>query len=259
MNNDHILKVIEQFCQSNPGRSVSFKNLKTHSNVISTNGTILRPVASVMKVPLIIALYDAHEAGSINLHQKLKISDFPKTRYVSLLNAFSPETELMLSEIAALALITSDNPMIVVINDLVSFEDTNTVLKNCGCSDNAQMAAGFTEVELGPLNRANLLTSNDTMLILDHLLNHEKYRPIITAMENNLRNNRIPALLPDSAIIAHKTGSLEGVVNNVGIVKDENIHYSIAFLCDNESDSTLTSNEIAQCSLEIYNSLKNES
>ena len=117
---------------------------------------------------------------------------------------------------------------------------------------NAEMKAGFREDELGPKNRVNALTALDVLALFRLLQSAPHYRPIITALDNNLRNARIPALLPDEAVIAHKTGSLEGVVNDAGIVRLGAQHFTVAFLCDRQSDPLTTSNDIAVCAQALF-------
>jgi beta-lactamase class A len=74
----------------------------------------------------------------------------------------------------------------------------------------------------------------------------------MTALKNNLRNQRIPALLPDEVAVFHKTGSLNGVVNDAGILQDDRVCFALAFLTDEQSDPLKTTNDIAACSLAMY-------
>ena len=54
----------------------------------------------------------------------------------------------------------------------------------------------------------------------------------------------------------HKTGSLEGVANDAGIVFDDGVAFGLAFLCDRQADTILASAEIGRCALEVYDSLR---
>lgn len=68
---------------------------------------------------------------------------------------------------------------------------------------------------------------------------------------NNLRNERLSARLPDEVPVAHKTGSLEGVVNDVGVVVAER-PYVLAVLMDRQSDRARSSIEISELSERVY-------
>jgi len=168
------------------------------------------------------------------------------------MKAFDPDRSLSLAELAAIALITSDNPVAVMLEDRVGYDAVNAVLAKAGVSPERQMSVGFRERELGPKNRANALSALDLIAIFDRLTSEPVYAPIIGALENNLRNARIPALLPDDAIIAHKTGSLEGVVNDAGIVRLGDQAFTLACMCDAQSDPAKTSADMAECADGIF-------
>ena len=117
------------------------------------------------------------------------------------------------------------------------------------------MAAGFTDEELGPRNRVNILTADAAVRLMSVLRSDPLYVDLMTGLKNNLRNNRIPALLPDHVSVFHKTGSLDGVANDVGIVQDDEVDFVLAFLSDRQSDTAQTSNDIAACSAQVYETL----
>jgi beta-lactamase class A len=245
-----IEEILQDFCGADAGRSASFHHAEL--GLRHVRGGILRPIASIAKLPLAMGLYDMAAAGEVDLSAKTPVSGFSATRYVSILAGFEPDTGLTLQEIAALSLITSDNPLAVYITGVTGFERANALLKRLHCNAGATVAAGFTEDELGPKNRANLASANDLILVLIEVAKNPRYRHLYKALENNLRNNRIPALLPDSALIAHKTGSLNGVVNDAGVIRDEGVEFTLAFLTDDQPDPTKTSADIAECAKRIY-------
>ena len=80
-------------------------------------------------------------------------------------------------------------------------------------------------------------------------------RPLITALRNSMRNFRIPLRLPDELPVAHKTGSLLGVVHDAGILYGRDIDLIAVFLTDGESDSAATSTHIGDCMAEIWSLL----
>lgn len=248
---------IERFAGDDGGRSAAlrYRPISRDGAVAVTlhaNGETLRPVASVIKVALVMALYDLDAAGVLSLGEQVPVGSLGATRYCSIMKAFDCDRSLSLAELAALALITSDNPAAVMIEDRVGYDAVNAVLKRAGLAADRQMRAGFRETELGPANRANQLTVLDTIALFDLLASQPRYQPVVVALENNLRNARIPALLPDEAVIAHKTGSLEGVVNDAGIVRLGETAFTVAFLTDGQADAVATSTDIATCVEALY-------
>ncbi len=247
-----LVEILRVFCGDDPGRSVTFHGYAPALDTVSVRGDVARPAASVMKVPLFMTVYRDAAKGSIDLARSVAVEDFSKTRYVSILAAFDPGRTLSLREVSRLAVITSDNPLAIRLQRLVDFAAVNRLLAEIGCAPQCRMAAGFTEEELGPRNRVNVLTTDACIRIWTALKHDPIYGDLMVALKNNLRNQRIPALLPDEVAVYHKTGSLNGVVNDVGILEDDRVCFALAFLTDEQSDPLKTTNDIAACSLAVY-------
>jgi beta-lactamase class A len=247
--------VLEAFCGADEGRSAALSGGAVGDVTIAVRGDVARPAASVIKVATVMALFDLAGRGLADLDEAVPVGALGATRYCSILKAFDPARTLSLREVAALSLITSDNPATVHVMSRLRYDDIAGVLAESGCSDAATCAAGFSEAELGAPNRANRLTAYDAVQMFRHLRSVPRYAPIVVFLENNLRNARIPALLPDDAIVAHKTGSLDGVVNDAGIVSRAGRSFIVAFLCDGQADPIATQNEMAAASLELFDLL----
>ena len=250
-----VADILRSFCHDDAGRSVAFRGNVPAIPHISFRGAEPRPAASVMKVPLLMAVYRRAARGELDLASMVPIETFAATRYVSILAAFDPGRELSLREVCRLALITSDNPLVVHTQSLVDFETVNRLLGEIGCGPPCRMAAGFTDPELGPANRTNVLTADAAVHLMSVLRSDPLYADLMVGLKNNLRNNRIPALLPDHVAVFHKTGSLEGVADDVGIVQGDTVDFILAFLTDRQGDTAKTSNDIAACAARVYEAL----
>ena len=247
-----------RFCTGDNGRSAALgfcarKGPHYKRVTIHENGETLRPVASVIKVALVMALYDQAHAGLLDLKEQVPVSVLGATRYCSIMKAFDRGRTLSLKELAAIALITSDNPVAVLLEERVGRDAVGNVLVRAGITGgDATMQAGFREDELGARNRANVMRALDVLKLFQLLHAKRRYGSVILALENNLRNARIPALLPDEVVIAHKTGSLDGVVNDAGIVRLGLETFAVVFLSDGQAEPMVTSNDIAACSKELF-------
>ncbi len=247
-----LAETLSAFCGDDPGRSVTFRGYAPAIETIAVRGDVPRPAASVMKVPLLMAVYRDAARGRIDLARSVAVESLSKTRYVSILAAFDAGRTLSLREVSRLAVITSDNPATVQLQSLTDFAAVNDLLAELGCSAECRMAAGFAEDELGPKNRVNVLTTDACIRIWTALKDDPIYGDLMIALKNNLRNQRIPALLPDEVAVFHKTGSLDGVVNDVGILQDDRVCFGLAFLTDAQSDPLKTTSDIAACALAVY-------
>lgn len=251
-----LLEVLRAFCGDDPGRSVALRGYRPPIGDVAVRGSVPRPAASVIKIALAMAVFRQAALGKVDLDARVPVETFTATRYVSILAGFDKGHHLTVREICRLALITSDNPLAVFLQGLVGFEAVNDLLAETGCAPPCRMAAGFSEEELGPKNRANMLTAEAALDLLSALRSQSLYADLALALKNNLRNNRIPALLPESVAVIHKTGSLDGVANDVGIVADDAVEFAIAFLTDGQADSVRISSDIAACSLAVFDLIR---
>src|SRR5439155_1624260 len=62
-------------------------------------------------------------------------------------------------------------------------------------------------------------------------------------------NDRLPRLLPDDVQVAHKTGNLPGVVNDVGVLYGPKSTVAVAALVSDTTDETAAATAIAQIGL----------
>ncbi|MEM7461027.1 MAG: serine hydrolase, partial [Pseudomonadota bacterium] len=100
--------------------------------------------------------------------------------------------------------------------------------------------------------RANLTTASDCLTLLKAVDTQPAYAFIKRMLQNNLRNERIPKFLLDDARIAHKTGTLAGLVHDVAIVTSPAADYYLLVLADGLHDTATFASDVATVSEEIY-------
>ena len=247
-----IARVLRDFCGAGPVRAAHWAMVDAPQVQAGCNEHQLMPVASVAKVPALMAVYDRIVSGQLDPSARKPGRSFGATRYCSVLKTFDADATLSLRETARLALITSDNPLAVYLMSLVSEADIAATLRQAGVSAQSVVRVGFSEAELGPPNRANVMTVADVSRVLTAAVTNPAYDDIRVGLENNLRNNRIPRLLPDEAIIAHKTGTLAGVVNDTGVISIGDTRFALSFLTDGQKDGGTTEDAIARCAAEVF-------
>jgi beta-lactamase class A len=75
---------------------------------------------------------------------------------------------------------------------------------------------------------------------------------VLDILKRNKSDSRIPALLPKGTVVAHKTGTIRGVRNDVGIVEAPSGPYAIAILTRAVPSDIRTDVKIAEISLAVY-------
>lgn len=115
---------------------------------------------------------------------------------------------------------------------------------------------GFNESSIGTNNGAPASTPNDIALFFEKLyknqLANEQYtKEMIDLLKNQQLNNKLPKYLPQDIDIAHKTGEINSVSHDAGIVYTPKGDYIIAVLSDTDIPSA-AEDRIAAVSKAVY-------
>lgn len=167
------------------------------------------PAASIMKVPIMAAVYKEIEKGEMKLDDSYILEEGDK-RYGSgpleFVKAGSSLTiERMLSEMGK----KSDNTAPVVLSKLVGWDKVKTMISDLGM--------GHTDFE------ENTITVSDLEWMWEKIFKNEVLSSASREMmwENlveSIYEERIPAGLPEGVAVVHKVGTGDGVWADSGIV-----------------------------------------
>lgn len=252
-----IQAVINRLVKSHPESGVA---IEVHRNTASefTYGhrrETEMPAASTTKIAAAIALYDAFLSGDVNPDEETRIGDLSFSDYASVLKDLNPDRKLTLRELCNLSLSISDNPSTQAIIDRIGLSEIQKTLSKLGAVSTS-FVSGFTAEELNGKILENITTPNDMLLMLDKIRVTPAYKPIREAMENSRRNTRIPYELDDSIAVAHKTGSLRGLVHDAGFMSlREDLDLTLVFLLKHNNDARGAETAIADASEKIVSTL----
>lgn len=214
------------------------------------DGGRLMPAASVIKVGLVAALHRLAARGEIDIDATEEIAQLPDSIYPSVLGAFASSERLSLRTIGALALITSDNRAAAFLHQLLGREEVLSTLRDLG-APNSRYAASFGDADLGESNRRNQLTAVEALAVFAAIRADPIYSGLVNALRNNIRSSRIPLYLHEETLVIHKTGTLEGVANDVGLIYGERSQLGFAFFCDGQVDRVAVERDIGECVADI--------
>jgi beta-lactamase class A len=231
-------RAVEKFVAGDPGRSVAVRGAGVE---VAVRADRVRPAASLVKLALVSAV---RAAPDVELSARVRRDELGTTVYSSVLDVLEPGHEFTIGELCGLCLALSDNPASDYLLGLVGKDAVNERAGALGAVD-TRIETGFSDPELG--SRANVTTAADALALVIHSVREDE-----VALSNSLRNTRIPLRLPDETRVAHKTGTLEGVVNDAGVIFGET-DLALAFLCEDQADPALTSIEIGDCVAQLFN------
>ena len=177
--------------------------------------------ASVIKVPVLLALAADVEAGRSRWDQAMPIAAGNTAGGSGVIQHLTP-LPYTLRDLATLMIIVSDNMATNAIIDLVGMDRINAYLSRAGWQDTV-LARRMMDLEARARGRDNFSTPHDTADQLRRLLAGELATPATTSLLLDMlraqtERDRLPAWLAPDVVVAHKTGTLPGVLNDAGIL-----------------------------------------
>lgn len=140
----------------------------------------------------------------------------------------------------------SDNYAALLLTDKVGLNNIANFLK-----DN-----GFYQSKLGINGKSPLTTPQDVALFFDklyrgQLIDKKASESMLSLLKQQKLNDKIPKYLPFDVNVAHKTGELDDVTHDAGIVFTPNGDYIVVVLSQID-DRDLANERIANVSKEVY-------
>lgn len=200
---------------------VTIRDLETNEE-LSLNGDLVFTQASAIKLPILYELFRQAEGGGQDLDASVTFRGQDVTPGSGVLQQLTPgRVTLTLRDVATLMITVSDNSATNMIIDRVGMENVNATMSSLGLT-HTRLQRKMMDRDAWVEDRENLSTPNEQARLLEHL--HRRQGPSPESSEEILRilsipkSSRIRSLLPPGTRVAHKTGSVSGVVVDVGIV-----------------------------------------
>ena len=190
--------------------------------------------ASLYKLPVLYTVFDL----GLNMSEELTITEDALSYDTGSMELGAGET-LSVAELLERMVTLSDNTSAVMLGSRVGAGNIDTELANLGMTTTHYSLERMTTSALDMLHLIELIgngkaVSPSASADMLHLLLRQRV------------NDRLPRLLSDDVQVAHKTGNLPGVVNDVGILYGPNSTVAIAALVSDTTDETAAATAIAQ-------------
>jgi beta-lactamase class A len=238
---------LDQFVSGEGSRSIAVETMVGPVWRSGRNQAISHPAASLIKVPLVLTVHSLARSNRLSMETPVHVGDLPPTSFPSVFEVLDESRMLSLREICGLTLATSDNRGASYLLDLVGTTAVNRLLQDIGCSSTL-LQTGFADHELGTTGRANVSTAADMLHLMNHIYRvSDCAEDVLRAMQCVPRYSRMSLRIPDEVVVARKSGSLFGVVNDTGIIHDDRVVMAVAVLCDDQGDPSLTAIQIGDC------------
>lgn len=206
------------------------------------------PAASIIKVPIMGAVFSAQKEGKLSLSDKIKLRQKDKTGGSGTLKNQRSGREHSIKELIELMNTISDNTATNIIINHLGFDYLNAWFK-----DNGLRGTTISRLMMDMASRnkgiENYTTAEDAALVFDkiykgQLISKDVSSECLDILKNQKTRNRIPAKLPKGTVVSHKTGLEKGICHDGGIVFTENGDFLICVLTRHEYSNSYRSREL---------------
>ncbi len=143
------------------------------------------PTASLIKVPVLTALYRAANEGRVSLTDRISYRDEHRCLGSGVLSRMTPGVEMLVRDAAVLMIIISDNSATNMVIDLVGLEQVNETLRSLGLSQTA-IFQRLGDAKAGlDARKMSVSTAGEITRLLELIARHEAISP--EASEDMLR------------------------------------------------------------------------
>lgn len=251
-------KILELINSRKNEVSVIVKNLNNNKWILKINENKIYKSASIIKIPIMIEVLRQIEIGKYSLNEKIIIKNKDKIDF-SIINELNVLRYSIL-DLITLMIIISDNTATNVLINLVGYDSVNNLIEKIGL-ENTKLNRKMMDFEAMKEGRENTTTVIDMANILEEIYNNEilnkEYSKLaLNIMKSQMHRDYIPRYLEDSIIIANKTGELNGLNHDIGIVYTGNIDYLIGVFTENGANNLENKRLIGNISKVIYDYIK---
>jgi len=238
---------IKEFIRTQKGNvAVVVKNLRTNEE-IKINENLVFPSASTIKLAIMSELLSKVNEGRFNLHDTIELTEDMKTGGDGILKELNYGHKFTLEEIMTLMIIISDNMATNILINLLGMNSINETIQKLGLKS-TKLQRKMMDSQASKEGRENLVSAYDLVHILELIYKgrniNEKYSELmISILKRQQVRGRLDLYLPEEVVIAHKTGDLNNLEHDSGIVYLSNMEYIICVLT-NETETNKDGREI---------------
>jgi beta-lactamase class A len=227
------------------------------------NADQLFPSASLIKVPIMAAVFEKIKLGSITLDTQIKLTRKGRVGGSGSLKWVREGTSLSVMEIIYKMITESDNTATKMLIDYVGMEYLAATFARLGLEHTNITPEGMS-LTSGRVRNENFTTAREMAGLLERiyggeLVNRDASEFMLDVLKHTKSRSRLRKGLPLGWEIGHKTGLLRKSCHDVGIVFSPRGDFVIAVLTSNVPDYTSAKNFIARVAKLTYRYYKIDS
>ena len=180
------------------------------------------PAASVIKVPMMTACYQAAQEGRLDLNSWVGVRPSDKVLGSGVLKQMGGKTEVPVTQLIDWMITESDNTATNVLMSRLGMDYFNRHFQHLGLQD-TKLERRMMDFSKRKRGVENVTTAGDMAELFRKLYRSEAMSPAISRtclelLKRQRHHDRIPAQLPRGIPVAHKTGLERSVCHDAGII-----------------------------------------
>lgn len=180
------------------------------------------PTASSIKIAILAELFRQAQQGKVKLTDLYTLQPSDMVGGSGITSVLTPGmTRLTLGDVAALMISVSDNSAANVIIDRIGMDNVNALLDSWGLT-HTRLRRKMMDLKAAAEGKENVATPREMALLLENLYRGKVLNTQMTdgffSLLSVHKESYIPRNLPEDVRVANKSGELEGVRNDSGIV-----------------------------------------
>jgi len=216
------------------------------------------PSASLIKIPIMIEAFHQKKQGLLDFDEPVTIRHSLTVEGGSVYN-LADGTVLTIGQLVELMIVQSDNSATNILIDKLKMSSVNAMIKKMGCPDTV-LQRKMMDFEAVKQGRQNYTTVTDMAKILEKLyslqcLDPESDKSMLEILQRQEDNTIIPAQLPHHIKIAHKTGQLDGMNYDCGIIYGQSNNYILCIMAEKVKNEPQAFYDMSSISLAIYDQI----
>jgi beta-lactamase class A len=250
---EDIMPIIKKF---NGEVGIFIKDLKTGVE-IKYNENKPFPSASLVKLPLMVAVFYAVNDGNITFDTKLKLLKKYKCPGSGILKRYTSGKSFTLRQLIELMITESDNTATNMITEQLGLNYIDWLFKNKLGLKITNFSRNIMDLKKRSMGIENYTTASEMVHLLEKIYNgeiisKETSNEMLTILKKQKINDRIPRYLPTNLTIAHKTGLMHDTCHDTGIIFTPKGDFIICILTAEIKNITIAKKFIGNIASKTY-------
>jgi D-alanyl-D-alanine carboxypeptidase (penicillin-binding protein 5/6) len=254
---DELSAALEPLIARHRGRvAVAVKHLERGAEFAHQADTVM-PTASLIKFPVMVAAYRLADAGQLDLNRMLTLRDEDKVPGSGILTGhFTAGTRITVRDAIRLMIAFSDNTATNLVLDQIGLKTTADVMEQLGLADtkiHAKVFRGDTSIFPDRSKQFGLGSTTPRQMIQLLELLHQRKAASPGSCDQMLEHllacedkNKLLRELPPGTKVAHKTGSVNAVRTDAGILMTPGGPIAVCVMTAENDDQRWTNENAAE-------------